>query len=117
MAVDALEEGVEDRENLDVAVVVDGRLAVGLQVERVDHVDIVEVGGGRLVGDVDRMFERQAPYGEGLELGISGLYAALVFVVELAEAYGHLAAAGSGGGDDHQRPGGLDVVVLAETLV
>ena len=80
-----------DRENLDVAVVVDRGHAVGLQVERVDHVDVVQVGGRRLVGEVDRVLERQVPDGEGLEFGIACGDAALVLMVELAEAGRHLA--------------------------
>ena len=35
----------------------------------------------------------QIPYKECLKLGISGLYAALVLVIELTETHGHLAAA------------------------
>ena len=117
LAVDAVEKGVQHREYLNVAVVVDGSLAVGLQMEGVNHVHIVEVGGGGLVGDVDGMFQRKAPHRECLELGIACLDTALVLVVELAETHGHLAAAGAGGGDDDQGAAGLDVVVLAETLV
>ena len=45
-AVDTLEEGVEHREYLDVAIIVDGNLIVCLKMEGVDHVDIVEVGSG-----------------------------------------------------------------------
>ena len=117
VAVDAGEECVEDGEDFDVAVVVDGHLVVGFHVEGVDHVHVVEVGGGSLIGDVHRMLQREVPYGESLELGVSGLHATLVFVVELAEAYGHLAAAGARGCDDDEGPGGLHIVVAAETLV
>ena len=117
LAVDALEQGVEHGEYLDVAVVVDGNLVVGLQVEGIDHVDIVEVGRGCLVGDVDRMLEGQVPDGEGLKLGIAGTRAPLVLVVELGEADSHLAAAGTGGGDDDQGARGLHIVVFAKALV
>ena len=37
-------------------------------------------------------------------------------MVELAQAGGQLAAAGAGGSDHHQLPGGLDVVVAAKAL-
>ena len=40
-AVDALEHGREHRENLHIAVIVDGRLTVGFEVEGVNHIDIV----------------------------------------------------------------------------
>ena len=102
LAGDLLKNGGEDREDLHIPVVVDGGDAVGLEVEGVDHIDVVEVGSGRLIGQVHRMLERQIPDGEGLELGVSSLHSALIFVVELGEAGGHLTAAGAGGGDHHQ---------------
>ena len=40
-AVDALEKGVENGENLDIAVVIDSGFAIGFQMEWVDHVHIV----------------------------------------------------------------------------
>ena len=63
------------------------------------------------------MLERNVPDGEGLELGVTGLDAALVLVVQLGQAGGHFAAAGAGGRDDHQRALGLDVVIAAVALV
>ena len=63
------------------------------------------------------MVQGQAPDREGLEFGVAGLGAALVLLVELAQADGHLAAARAGGGHDHEGLARLDVVVLAETLV
>ena len=63
------------------------------------------------------MVERQVPDREGLELGVAGLDAALVVVVELGEAGGHLAAAGAGSGDNDQLAGGLDVFVSAEAFI
>ena len=104
-------------EDLDVPVVVDRGLPVRVQVERVDHVAVAEVGGGRLVRYVDGMVQREVPDGEGLELGVSGLPAEPVLVVELGQAHGHLTAAGAGGGDDHQRLGGLHELVPAVPLV
>ena len=81
MAVDTFEEGVENGENFDVAVVVDGQLIVRLHVEGVNHINIVKVGRGGLVGDIHRMLERQIPYGEGLKLGISCPHAPFVFII------------------------------------
>ena len=52
---DQLEHGVHHGENLNVAVVVYGGFAVGLQMERVDHVHIVQIGGGGLVGQIYRV--------------------------------------------------------------
>ena len=117
LARDQLKHGVDHREDLNVAVVVDSGLAVGLQMERVDHVHIVQVGGSGLVGQVDRVFEGNVPDGERFKLGVTGLDASLVLVVQLGQTGGHFAAAGAGGRDDHQRALGLDVLVLAVALV
>ena len=69
----ALEHGLQHREDLHITVVVDGGHAIGLQMEGVDHVHVVQIGGGRLVGEVDRVVQGQVPDGEGLKLGIAGL--------------------------------------------
>ena len=68
-------------------------------MERVDDIGIVEVDGGSLVRDVDRMVERKIPDGERLVFGIAGVDAALVLVVELAQARGEFAGARAGRGD------------------
>ena len=86
-------------------------------MEGVDHVHIVQVGGGGLIGQVHRVLEGQVPNGEGFKLGVAGGDPTLVLVVELAEAGGHLTAARAGGGDHHQGTGGLHVLVLAKALV
>ncbi len=117
VAVDAFEEGVEHWKYLDVAVIVDSRFSICLEVEGVDHVYIVEVGRRCFVGNVDGVFQRKAPHGECFELGISGFDAAFVFVVELAEAHSHFAASRARGCDDDQRPGCLYIVVAAEAFV
>ncbi len=117
LAEDAGHHGLQHAEDLDVAVVVDRDLTVGLEVVGVDDVDIREVGGGRLVGEVDGVLERQVPDGEGLELGVSRRDPPLVLVVELGEAGRHLARPGAGGGDDDQRAAGLDEFIAAKALV
>ena len=117
MSIDSLEDGVEHGEYLYVAVVVDGYLVVRLQMERVNHVDVVQVCRSSFVGDIHRVFERQRPYGEGLELGVPCLHSALVLVVQLGEAYGHLSRTGTRSSDDDKRAFCLYVIVLAETIV
>ena len=116
-AVDVHEDGVHDREYLYVPVVVNGHFAVGFQVEGVDHVHIVKIGRGGFVGKVDGMGEGDVPDGEGLKFGISGLDSALVLLVKLAKANGHFSASGTGGCDNHQRLGGLYIIVTAKTFV
>ena len=90
---DLFQDAPDQGKGLDVAVVVDRLDVVGLEVVVVDEVDVLQVGGGRLVGDVDRVVQGQVPDGEGLELGVAGADAAPVVVVELGEAGGQLAAA------------------------
>ena len=101
-SIDTFKQSIEHWEYLDVTVVVDGNLVIRLQVERVNHVDVIQVGGGSLIGNVDGVLQRQVPYGEGLELGISGMYSPLVLIVELRQADSHLAAAWTGSRDDDQ---------------
>ena len=80
-------------------------------MERVDHVEVLEVGRRSLVGDVDRVLERQVPDREGLELRVSGLAASLVFMVDLRERCRELARASARSGNDDQRFRYLDVRV------
>ena len=117
LTVDALEHRVQDREDLDITVIVDRGLAIGLEVIRVDHVDVVEVGGRCLVGEVNRMAQRDVPDREGLELRVAGLDAMLILLVELAQADGHLSGTRARCGHDHEGTRRLDVVVLAEALI
>ena len=116
-AQDLLEHGGQDGEDLHVPVIVHRGLPIGLEVEGVDHVHVVQVGGGRLVGQVHRVLQGQVPDGEGLELGVARHHAPLVVVVELAQAGGHFAAARAGGGDHHQGAAGLQILVFAKALV
>ena len=63
------------------------------------------------------MLQRQVPDGERLVLGVAGRDAALVLVVQLRQARGHLAGPGAGRGHHHQWAARLHVLVLAESLV
>ena len=105
---DPLQDRTQHGEALDVAVVVDGRFAVRLQVERVDHVEVADVRGGGFVSHVHRMSQRQIPDRERLELGVAGLAIPEVLVVDLREARSHLAAVGARAGHHRQRLSGLD---------
>ena len=104
LPVDALKDGVEHREDLHIPVVVYRGFAVGLQMEGVDHIHIIEIRGGGFIGQVDRVLQGQIPDGKRLKLGVAGLDAPAVLMVELGETGGHLAAAGSRSGDNHKRP-------------
>ena len=113
----AFKQGVEYREYFDVPVIAGGDLSVCFEVERVDHVHIVEVSCGCLICNVDRVLQRKIPYREGLELGISGLRSALVLMIKLAQADSHLSASGTRGGHNNQRLFSLYVVISAESLI
>ena len=56
IAVDAFENRIQYRENLDIAVIVYGCFAIGFKMERVNHVDVVQIGGCSLVGKINRVF-------------------------------------------------------------
>ena len=86
-------------------------------MERVYHVNVIEVGRSRLIGNVDRMLERKVPHREGLKLGISCPDATLVLIIQLTQTHCHLAAARTGSSDDDERTLGLHIVVLAEAFV
>ena len=107
----ALEDLLENREDFDIAVVIDGRLPVCLQVERIDHVDIRKICRRCLIGKVDRVLERQIPDRKGFKLRIAGFYTALMLLINLRQAGCHLAGAGAGGSDDNELAGGLNVLV------
>ena len=114
--VDAFEEGIEHGEDLDVAVVVDRHLAVGFEVEGVNHIDITEVGGGSFVSNVDGVLEGKIPDREGLELGITSPHTVLCLVVELREADCHLSATRTRGCDDDEGTCGLEIFVATEAV-
>ena len=83
LTIDTLKQGIQHGENLDVAVIVDSYLVVSLQMERVNHIDVVQVGSSGLVGNVYRMLQRQTPYGESFELGVTGTDTSLILIIEL----------------------------------
>ena len=116
-APDVRKNSLQHRENLDITVIIDRRFAVGFQVEGIDHVHVVQVGRGGFIGHVDRMHQRQVPDGEGFKLGVARLDSMLVFVIQLGQAGGHLAAARAGGRHQHQRAGGFHILIAAVTLV
>ena len=86
-------------------------------MERVDHIDVIEVSCCSLVCNVNGMFEWEVPHREGLEFCISGLLVALVLVVELAKTNSHLSASGTRGSNHYERLCGLDKVILSESLI
>ena len=81
---DLLKHGNQHREGFHVTVIVDGGLAIGLQMEGIDHIHIAEVGGGSLVSEVHRVVQGQIPDREGLKFGVACLNAPLMLVIELA---------------------------------
>lgn len=85
-------------------------------MEGIDGVRVVEVHRGRLVGDVHRVLQRQVPHGERLVLGVAGRDAALMLVVQLRQARGHLARAGAGRRHHHEGARRFHVFVLAVAL-
>ena len=114
-AVDLLKHSVEHGENLNIAVVIDRGFPVSLQMEGINHVVIVQIDSRGLISDVDGMFQREIPNGERFKLGIASLHAALMLLIKLAEAYGHLAGARAGGSHQYQGAGRFNILVRTET--
>src|SRR5699024_11221875 len=56
-----LEQRADQREDIDVPVVAGHLGTVRGQMVRIDQVQIIEIGGGGLVCEIDGMFERQIP--------------------------------------------------------
>ena len=69
-----------------------------------------------LIGHIDRVLQRDAPYREGLEFCISCFYSTLVLLVQLAQTHSHLSTARPGSSHYHQRLAGLDIFVLSKSL-
>ena len=86
-------------------------------MEGIDHVHIIQVGSSCLVGNVDRMFQRQVPHRESLELGVSSTDATLVLIIELRETGGHLTAARTRGRHDDEWTRSFHILVFAETFI
>ena len=84
LAQDLLEDGDQNGIGFYVTVIVNSGNTVGIQVEGVDHVHIVQISGSGFIGQVHRMIDGQIPDGKGLKLGIAGSDAALMLVVQLA---------------------------------
>ena len=91
--------------------------AVGIQVEGIDHVHIIQVGSSGFISQIYRVIDGKIPDGEGLELGIACGDATLMLVVQLAQTGGQLAAAWAGSGDHHQGTGGFDIIISAKTIL
>jgi hypothetical protein len=73
----------EYRKSLDIPVIVHGLFIIGLQMERIDHVEVTDIGGCGLIGDIDRMLQREIPNGKGFEFGITSMYAMPILVIDL----------------------------------
>ena len=86
-------------------------------MERVDHIHVIQICGGRFVGQIYRMAQRQVPDRESLEFGITRFNPPLMFMIQLGEAGGHFSAAGSGGSDDGQGLGGFDIIIFPVPLI
>jgi len=86
-------------------------------MERIDHIHVLEVQRGGLVGYVDGMVQRDVPYRERLELGVSRGDSSPVLIVQLGEAYRHLPAAGTGSGHHDERARRLDELVASVSVI
>ena len=82
-------------------------------MEGVNHINVLQISRSSLVSHIYRMLQRQIPDGEGFEFSITGLNAALIFMIQLRQAGSHLAAARTGSSNNYQRTCSFYIVVLA----
>ena len=83
LSQDLFKNSIQYREYLHITVIVNSGNSVILQMEGINHVDIVKISRRCLICHIDRMLKRQVPDREGLELGVSGLNASLMLMIEL----------------------------------
>ena len=112
-----MEDGSHNGECLNIAIVVNSGDAISREVERVYHVNIFQIGGGCLIGDVNRVLQRKIPNGEGLIFCVACLYAALLLMIKLRKAGRELAAAGTGRCYNNERAAGFDIGICAVALL
>ena len=115
-AVDLFKHDLQNGEDLNISVVVDGGEAVSIEMIRVDHIDVAHIGGRRLVCEVDGMRQRDIPDREGLEFCVTRADASLMLMIQLGKTSCHLAAAGAGRCDDDELSCGFDIFIFAEAL-
>ncbi len=116
LAGDALDDPFDDRESLQITVVVDCHFVVSLKMIVVHHVDILQIDCCGFIGNVQRVLQRNIPDRESLEFRIAGHAPLTAFVVQLVQAGSQLAAAGTRSGNDDNRLGRRNISVLAEAL-
>ena len=86
-------------------------------MERVNHIDIVKVGGCRLIGKVYGVLQRQVPNREGFKLSVACLDSPLLLMIKLRKADSHFTAAGAGCGYNYKRTGSFNVIIFAVAVI
>ena len=89
---------------------------MGGQVEVVNNIGIVQVHRGCLIGQVHGVFQGEIPDREGFKLGVAGIIATLVLVVDLRERGGQLAGARARRGNHDEVAGGFRKLIAPKTL-
>ena len=84
---------------------------------RIDHIDVLEIGGRRLVSEIDRMLERQVPDRERFKFCVAGLNAPLMLMIKLRKTGCHFSAARTGSGYDDKLARRFDKFIFAVSLI
>ena len=116
-AGELFQKRAQQRKRFHIAVVIHGGFAVGGQVEVVNNIGIIEVYRGCLIGQVHGVFQGEIPNREGFKLGVSGVIAALMLVVDLRKRSSQLAGAGARRGDHDEVAGGFRKLIAAKTFI
>ena len=85
-------------------------------MEGVNHIDIVKVSCGSLIGQVDWMMKGKIPDWEGFKLSVSRLDAIELVVVHVGHTSSQFSRTRSRSGYDNQVATGFDVVVFPHTF-
>ena len=86
-------------------------------MERVNHIQVIQVSGSCFICQIDRMLQRDIPDGEGLKLGVASPDTTLIFMIQLGQTGCHFTAARARCCDNDQRTLGFDIFILAIALI
>ena len=86
-------------------------------MERVDHIDVLQICSRRFIRHIYRVLERDVPDRERFEFSVTDFASPLVFMIQLRKTGSQLAAAAPRSRYDHQRPLHFDIRIGAVAFV
>ena len=83
------------REGFNISIIIYSYFIVGVKVEGIDHIDILQIDCGCFIGNVQWMFQRNVPYWKSFELGVASCMSFLAFMIQLVQTSSEFAASWS----------------------